>query len=187
MDENSEHGPISDPVDDLLAMHSPPPPGGTFQEALGRRTVKLLRRRRWGRQAALVSALAASYVAGVVTVQRIPKGSPPRQEEMVQQVPSPRSLPPPNPEKAAPAVQETAVALEWRAIDSPTPRPDLFRRAGDRYLNEAGDIRSALRCYRNALDSGSEADEKISPNDTWLLIALKEAKQREKLYARKSS
>jgi hypothetical protein len=72
------------------------------------------------------------------------------------------------------------VALEWQALDSPQPRPDLARQAGDRYAAEEGDYQSALRCYRDALDAGSDRDRAIQPNDSWLLMVLKNAREKEK-------
>jgi hypothetical protein len=73
--------------------------------------------------------------------------------------------------------------MEWRALDSTEPRPDLFRQAGDQYLAD-DDLESAMRCYRGALENASEEDLQISPNDNWLFIELKKAKQKEKQYAK---
>jgi hypothetical protein len=56
----------------------------------------------------------------------------------------------------------------------------LFRRAGDRYLEAEGNVASALRCYRLALDLASESELAVAPEDTWLLIALKDARQKER-------
>jgi hypothetical protein len=72
------------------------------------------------------------------------------------------------------------------AVSDPEQRSILFRRAGDRYLLGA-DESAALRCYRLALDSASDRDLIISPDDNWLLIALKKARQEEKNYVRTSS
>jgi hypothetical protein len=56
----------------------------------------------------------------------------------------------------------------------------LFKLAGDRYLSELCDTEAALRCYRNALDLASDADAVVASDDSWLLIALKQAKAKEK-------
>jgi hypothetical protein len=96
-------------------------------------------------------------------------------------LPAPKSAPtprPPEPDRAP-----TALALEWQAVDSPVRRPELYRTAGDRYLTENGDLQSATRCYRSFLDLCSERDRIVSVDDTWLLMALKEARQREKRHA----
>lgn len=59
-------------------------------------------------------------------------------------------------------------------------REDLLRRAGDLYLAENADVRSAMRCYRQLLDdSGVEGKEtsartrRVHPTDSWLLIQMK--------------
>jgi hypothetical protein len=59
-------------------------------------------------------------------------------------------------------------------------RAELYRRAGDRYLEESADPRSALRCYTQALDEGSREDLEISAEDSWLLMALKMDRRKEK-------
>jgi hypothetical protein len=64
-------------------------------------------------------------------------------------------------------------------ISSPGHRAVLYRRAGDRYLDDA-DPQDALRCYTQALDDGSEADLQVSAEDSWLLMALKIDRNKEK-------
>lgn len=78
---------------------------------------------------------------------------------------------------------ETALAMEWQALDSEERRPDLFRKAGDEYL-QANDVKSAVRCYKGALDGASDDELKVTVNDNWLLMSLKEAKLEEKRYAK---
>jgi hypothetical protein len=92
----------------------------------------------------------------------------------------------PEPPKEPIAPEAPAVALEWKAIDSPQPRPDLYRQAGDRYLDDEGDPESALRCYSQALDAGSAADRAVASEDSWLLMAIKNARQKEQRYAKSS-
>jgi hypothetical protein len=58
-------------------------------------------------------------------------------------------------------------------------RTAYFRLAGDRY-EKAGDVRAALRCYRLALDNASDADLAVTPSDSYLLMVLKHARQKEK-------
>ena len=50
----------------------------------------------------------------------------------------------------------------------------------NRYLLE-DDLASAARCYRLALDEGAEASAR--PEDTWLLLAIKNARTKEKTNA----
>jgi hypothetical protein len=76
-----------------------------------------------------------------------------------------------------------ALVREWQAAENPDKRAILFRQAGDRYVAEGSDWESALRCYSGALNAGTEADLAISPDDNWLLMALKDARQKEKRHA----
>jgi hypothetical protein len=87
------------------------------------------------------------------------------------------------PPKEPPGSRLSALALEWQALESPSRRPDLFRKAGDRYLEDNGDVESAVRCYRTALDLGTSEDARVSPTDSWLLVSLKVAKQKEMINA----
>ncbi len=61
----------------------------------------------------------------------------------------------------------------------------MYKQAGDRYMTEQSDPQSALRCYGNALDNGTEQDRSISTDDNWLLMAIKDARQKEKSHATK--
>ena len=82
---------------------------------------------------------------------------------------------------AVPAVEAPAVLVErWGERAGDDRRAAVYRQAGDRYLAEGGDLESALRCYRNALDAGPEEGTTISADDTWLMMVLKDARQKEK-------
>jgi len=72
-----------------------------------------------------------------------------------------------------PAAKESALALEWRAIDNKKNRFQLYRRAGDLYLQD-NDVSSALRCYRGALTAAPARERTISVNDNWLLMIAKQ-------------
>jgi len=54
-----------------------------------------------------------------------------------------------------------------------------FREAGDRYLRDAADFESALRCYRYFLDGAAPEDLAVAPDDSWLLTSLKRARAQE--------
>jgi hypothetical protein len=166
-----------DPLDRLLAP--PPLPAGAAdlrQDLLGR-TSRVLRRRRRLRTLAWAAALAACYGAGLWTVRRLAAPAPrPGAPEVARQP----DAPPPPP---APAAPPSALAVEWRACDEGDRQATLYREAGDRYLDEENDPRSALRCYGNALDAGTEQDLAIAPSDSWLLMAIKDARQKEKRHA----
>jgi len=182
--------PISgpNPIDDFLSAEFLPNSAEPLREELLQRTTGLLRRRRRLRRLALAAALAACYAAGILTVQLLaPRSEAVEKHEVVQHLPE-TEKPKPDSESAplpAAVVRNeddsalTALDLEWKALDSSERRPDLFRKAGDRYLEES-DIPSALRCYRSALDFGTEKDWQIATEDNWLFMSLKEAKLKEK-------
>jgi hypothetical protein len=145
------------------------------------------------RRGGLVAALATCYLAGLLTSQL---GTPTAEDRRVEvpqvsaPVPPVASLPS-QPgivaESPDPLAGLSAVDLEWRALEGQGKRSELYRLAGDRYLKDANDVESALRCYRLALDSGSQQDLPISPEDSWLLMAAKEARQKEKRHANNGS
>jgi hypothetical protein len=173
--------PDRDPCADFL---NPPltAADAAFQQRLLAQTKRLLRRRRWLRRAGFAAAFAACYLAGVVTMELLPTQAPGARVIVVTSEPR---LPAAPPEEAVSGL--TAVVLENRAFDSVEARPELYRLAGDRYVAESGDLQAALRCYRQALDESSEQDLRVKPEDNWLLIALKEARQKEKQNAKPDS
>jgi hypothetical protein len=165
--------PDRDPCEHLGRI-GPPPATDRLREALWRRLRRRLRRGRWWKRAAVAAALAACYAAGFGTARLATEPAPeprPTATGGLKQLKLPiEALQPP----ASP------LEREWQALDSPEPRPDAYREAGDRYVAEAGDYQSAVRCYRQALDVGSERDLAIKPDDSWLLMVLKDARQKEK-------
>jgi hypothetical protein len=156
-----------DPIDALLA-----PPSiasdDAFRQGVLARTTTVLRRRQRLKRLTRVAALAACYVAGLMTMHRIRSVAPPALRSVVTA---------PEPPAAA---QSSALALEWEAVDSPEQASTLYRTAGDRYLADETDPQAAMRCYGNALSSGSAEDLTVEPSDSWLLMAIKDARQKEK-------
>ncbi len=149
-----------------------------------------MRRGRRLRVAVWAAALAACYVAGVLTMFWLA----PRRVEVVRVQAPPAAAPAPAsqsqptpPTPAPPAAPASAVALEWKAFDADKPRPDLYRQAGDRYLQEDADPASALRCYGQSLNGASDKDLAISPDDDYLLMVVKEARLKEKDHAKRGS
>ncbi len=164
--------PERDPIDELLA---PPGPVETaaLRQALLAATTRRLRRARWVRRAALAAALAACYGAGLLTM-RLPN---PAQKATVPVVEVPRPA-----ESQAPP--EPAPLAERRADKAPdAERAALLRQAGRRYLDEEDDPEAALRCYSKALDAGGKDDAKFSPDDDWLMMAIKNAREKEARHA----
>jgi hypothetical protein len=169
--------------DSLLTPQPDAIPEG-FQRLVLAQTLGVLRRRRRLRRLAAVAALAACFLGGVLAMRFFGSpGVPPppeQREEMVQRQPEPNF-----PLTSSPKPADSALALEWQALDSPTRRPDLDRKAGDRYLTENFDARSAMRCYDRAL--AADADLSVSADDSWLLMAIKDARQKEKRDAKNGS
>ncbi len=176
-----------DPFENKLS----PIPGQASDElraVIQMKTLAVLRRRRWMRRGVWAFSLMGCYAAGILTMAlRLPAESQstvadaPEPLPAVQLAPTPSGPEKENPKFAQPP--ETALALEWRALDSEEKRPELFRLAGDKYLL-ANDLQSATRCYRSALQGASDEDLHITVNDNWLFMSLKEAKLEEKRYAK---
>jgi hypothetical protein len=161
----------------FLTPATPPACDGTLREALRTRTTTILRRRRRLKQLGYAAALAACFAAGMAAMRYALSPALDPAPQVVRQRPGPEKAPETPPEP--PAVVQ-AVALEWQAFDAPGGRAELFRQAGDLYVSQGYDPHAALRCYRNALDSGSADDLRISAADNWLLMALKNDRQKEK-------
>jgi hypothetical protein len=166
----------------LVVSRSPEAADGVLRQAVFQRTSRVLRRRRWLRRGAVVLALSACYIAGAATMRQLTP--PPSVVTVVVKEPGEPVQPVPTVEPPRPEKEPTAVAMEWDALDHPEKKVDSYRRAGDRYLAESNDVQAAVRCYKQMLDAGTDQDLIISPDDNWLLMALKEARQKENLDAK---
>jgi hypothetical protein len=166
--------------DDLLSAPLPGPGDPAFRQALLARTTRLVRRRLWVRRGAYAAALAACYIAGLLTTRPDRPPQEPAPETQVAKVePAPPVEASPSP-KADPPEQAPAIVLEqWGPLVAKDRRADLYRRAGDRYLAESNDTLAALRCYRQALDAAPDQWD-IAAEDSWLLMTLKEARIKER-------
>jgi hypothetical protein len=173
-----------DPLTQWLAVsNSPEADADGLRQAVLHRTTRVVRRRRWLRRVAVVIALSACYLAGVATMRLLTP--PPSVVTVVVERPG-ESAPPAIVEPLPHETEPRAVALEWNALDHPEAKVESYRRAGDRYLAESNDVQAAVRCYKQMLDAGTEKDWTISPDDNWLLMALKEARQKENLDAKRN-
>jgi hypothetical protein len=165
-----------------------------LRQALLQQTLHRLRRRQRAKRLATVAALAACYAAGLVTMRlwMQPATRPAPQFVLHQHSENTLEAPPretarPHPSDAVPVapLQETEaeaspLVLERLAAASKTRRAQLYREAGDRYLENQGDMQGALRCYALALEAAPDAELSISAKDSWLLMALKKARLEEK-------
>jgi hypothetical protein len=167
-----------DDLDALLTPAPPPPEPAGLRDAAWRPAARVLRRRRGLRAGRWVLVLAVVYVAGAATVwlwrpdRPAPAPPPPAQQ--------PEELPPADPYRADPPER----IEQWAGRAGGAARVALYRRAGDGYLAR-GDEAKALRCYKQCLDGGRPEDLAIrADQDSWLLMSLKLARQREKPDAR---
>jgi hypothetical protein len=159
---------MHDPLEQLLAPHPPAP----SRPELFARTVQALRGQRRRRQLAGIAILTAVYAAGLLTVLACqPPADPPPSVQA--EVSSAASNPP-----VAPLARR-APDVEWQALDWPEEAAGLYREAGDLYLADA-DPAEAVRCYGNALNAGKPRDLEVSSDDSWLLMAIKTARKKER-------
>jgi hypothetical protein len=160
---------------------------GRRQDVLQQTTV-ILRRRRRLKRLGYVAALAACYAAGLGTMHLwTPAPVAPAPSLVVENNPGEvqtANLPGVVPPAPVPSLENDpdapAPIIERIASISEGQRARLYRTAGDRYLENNGDMQAALRCYRLALASGDEKDLSISTDDNWLLMAMKKARLEEK-------
>jgi hypothetical protein len=172
-----------DPLEGLLHPPSVPPESETLRQAVYTRTRRVLRRRRLLRQFAYAAALLVSFAAGLLVMWMT---SPARSAS--KELPSPaRSASKGTPSTEKAPCLRCGLAKEWDAFDSDERRGELYRQAGDAYMEDEYDPQSALRCYMNALDHGTKQDLTISADDNWLLMAIKDARQKENDHAKTGS
>ena len=165
--------PEPDPVGDLLASRPEPASAALRQSILGR-TAGVLRRRRWTRRLAWAALLGICYLGGVMTPRPATGPAPAPGPEIAR-----------TPDRHAeigllPSSDDgTALTLEWQAVEAEADRAELFRRAGQRHLDREGDLLGAVRCYGHALEKPRPEDLTVHLEDDWLLMALKDARQKE--------
>jgi len=85
----------------------------------------------------------------------------------------------PKPPIVAKAVQPRE--LEWTAFDAAddAERARLYYQAGDLYLEKHADYESAVRCYAQAIHYSEPHNLEFTPNDNWLVMALKRDHRKE--------
>lgn len=184
MNASGESG--KDPVEAILGPSRGSPQNADLRAALLQRTMGIIRRRRRLRRLAMVAALAAFYLAGAATAQTwwpwrpgapaaapketFPGGGPAAVADRQDS-----DEPKPSPQAPAPDGMGQAVAT------AKVNRFEAYRRAGDRFLQEPAQLSRAVRSYRNALNVASAEERAISPErDSWLLMALKESRLKER-------
>ncbi len=188
-----EHEFFSREPDPIEAMLRPPsqPDSDTLRKSVYAQTIRVLRRRRRLRQFAYAASLLLSFAVGAGTMRMMTRINPGEHESEFSRVGAVSTKIPPSHQGAdaprSPTPDDSALDAEWFAFDSTDRRSELYRKAGDRYIKDQSDLQSALRCYSNSLDDGTERDLAISPDDNWLLMAIKDARQKEKNHAKQGS
>lgn len=154
-----------------------PPIDNNLRNALLAQTVGVLRFRRRVKRFALAASLVGCYLAGVMTMGMLRSGAatenPPTPSPMIAQSQpvAPRSA------------RVSAVPKKTQAAATKKPTGfESWRRIGDRYLRETGDISTAVAGYSEAIHLASAEERRISPEtDNWLVMALKlDAQSRER-------
>jgi hypothetical protein len=197
MSPESEH----DRLLELLSGIELLPDNPNQREAIFSQTCGILRRRRMLRRISWLAALSSCYVLGVCTVLAWQAG---QHRDRVAVRPgsnaieidhSTRTEEPTTPSSTAPNLPEAShsVDLAPTEITQSLPEDDLttferMRRAGDRQLNERGNVKGAIGCYRRALEFASDDDLQIVPErDSWLLIPLKKSRMETRKHVYKKS
>ena len=169
--------PVPDPLHDLLTRPAPTEDAALRQTLLSK-TTRVLRRRLYVRRCGQAAVLAACYLAGIFTTRGwVPPAAPPGSAP---QVAATRPAPPNTEIASATEQNKSSDGDAWLVVAEESKRAEIYRQAGDRYLEERGDLTAAVHCYQHSLESASEADLEISTDDNFLLMALKDARQKEK-------
>jgi hypothetical protein len=167
---------FDDPLAAVVAAGGPRPAAGDhLREALLAQTVGVLRfRRRWKR-CALAASLLGCYLAGVTTMGMLRAGAGQEHPAAPDQAPVVKSQPPtphvsPYPDTHQVAARKPSAFESWRNI-------------GDHYLRQSGDVSLAVAGYSEAINLASDEERRISPGrDNWLMMALKDARSKEKTH-----
>lgn len=175
MDQPSEH----DVCEELLNLSTAAVGNQELRRSLLIQTTHQLRRQRHLRQVAFAVALAGCYLAGLGTMWLLMYRTPMPNVAWVA-APSMDGT-----EEVMGQISDAAVLAydhgvpapileHWATIVGEEYRSSTYRQAGDRYLEQTGNLESALRCYARSLEVGSEDTLTISEEeDNWLLMALK--------------
>lgn len=185
-----------DPLSELLSGDVLPPADPLRREALFAETRGVLRQRRLWQRGLWGATLVGMYVVGVLSVLAWEAARPldrlAGQPEGVREIQSAAPTDEPNPAPLRPEPTRSADE-RGQAVARSEPEASLstfekLRRAGDRQLNERGNLQGAIGCYRRALDVASDDDLQIVPErDSWLLIPLKEARLETRKHVRRKS
>ena len=147
-----------------------------LRAALLAQTVGVLRCRRRVKRCALAASLLGCYVAGITTMGLLRAGAQQENPAAPGQAMTVQS------QRAAPRSPHRSVNPDKQQVAVKKPSGfESWRRIGDHYLHESGDVSLAVAGYSEAIDLASDEERAISPGqDNWLLMALKDARTKER-------
>jgi hypothetical protein len=162
-----------------------------LRKAVLNQTVGVIRFRRRLRKSVLAASLVACYLAGVATMGLHAPASTTvscpsnTQTTAAQSPPTPQESPAPEMAKDLPKSQSGPPSLENKQAAGPKlARDEILCRQGDRSLAD-GNLKQAIRKYQLALNLAPADRRAIAPEqDTWLLMALKNARTKEITHVR---
>lgn len=155
---------MKDDLDDLLKPRPIPEASADRQAKLLVGTIWQLKRTHRIRQIQQVALWAAVFLVGVSVGWLGP------QRESTQM--ANQNVPTSSTADTPPLLTAAQLELQAEKSDDPAQSAQLYRQAGDRFL-EAQDLRSALRCYRIHLNEGGPNVQTVLASDSWLLMNLK--------------
>lgn len=167
------------------AFRRPCPPEGLRDRVLAQ-TGAVVRRRRRARRGLLIAVLAAAYAGGAGTALWLaPEAAAPAASPVLTAAaPAPPAVP--AAETPVPALPDEILRDSERftlLLNRVTPerRLELLQEAGNRWLDDYGDVERAVTCYRQFLDQAPPGRlAEFHPNENWLLRSLRLARLEEK-------
>lgn len=185
---------LPDPLEDFLSHPPILKPDLELRESLLEASVRRLHNRRAPRWPWLLAGAAAiALVFGAACAYFLARSSmipqPVPVPDLVERfdIPHKEAPIPPMPPREEVLVKAppSPCELENRAFDAAedTTRVQLYFQAGDIYLTKFEDVRSAMRCYQQAILYCDANHLEINPNDNWLVMALKRDQRKEKQHA----
>jgi hypothetical protein len=168
----------NDPIDAMLGRKDRSSNGDSLRAAVLSQTVGVIRRRRRLKRCVVAATLMGCYLAGMATMAYWRPGAENLSKPSTAQVAIQDQL---KLDLAASLPPGRAGAPDQKAASKPVSQFEILRRAGDRYLQDPEKLQLAVRSYSRALKYASADQRAISPEqDTWLLMALKDAQSKEK-------
>ncbi len=133
------------------------------------------RRKRFTRIAGWGLAYAAGILSAWLALRNVAEEAPQapavaRKEEPTRSTEPPKVV---NPKRSTPEMLRARVAGARRDVQI-----ELLRQAGDMYLNERNDLRSAVQCYQQVLELADTPEQlAVLPDDSWLMAELKSSQR----------